>query len=171
MEEARAWSDIGLGRQRWIPANATTRTERKSHARVAATRDLPGKQVCASDLDHGAATTEPLETSTSRRRRRRSPFPLPRPAPDTPTSHSVSLYPTTYASSSLIFALCRGFSPSGLSSPFVSLSTCRIFRLCSFPLTCFAVLHLKPILCPEVCVRVYVCPDTFSGVYLAIGPV
>lgn len=55
------------------------------------TRESPGKWTQTSDLSHGAATTEPLETSTSRRRPPFSLFTASRSRhPDNPFDLSLS---------------------------------------------------------------------------------
>jgi len=82
----------------------------ESHARVAATRNSLAEQ--RSDLNHGAATTEPLETSTSRRRRRSSLLSAvsrSRHPDSSSTSLSLSLsHPPMHLH--LSFSLSRGFS-------------------------------------------------------------
>lgn len=118
---------------------------------MAPTRESPeGRRwTRASDLSHGAATTEPLETSTSRVR---PPFPSPRPAPDTPTTRlaflSISLYSFSVSRSRSLFLV--GFSP------FDHLSTSTETRrraLCSFS---FARTFLRRVsLLRYACIPVY----------------
>lgn len=142
VEEPSVWSDATARRRqetRWTAKGDETRRnetngtrERKSNARVITTRESPGKWTRTSDFSHGAATTEPLETSTSRRRPPLLSATSRSRHPDSPFDLSLSNH---YPFSSLVLArLFRhcGFSSYGISSASVSLFLNRslpMFRL------------------------------------------
>lgn len=179
VEEPRAWSDAGNATRR----DGTNGTK-KSRARGRATRESPeGKRwVRASDLSHGAATTEPLEPPLQPPPLVVSVLPsLPScPAPDTPTqpvwpfSLSNHLYSFSISPFSLPVPrrlLSLRYLLSSPSPPLRLHLDRDHLALCSFSFTCIAYLRrLSLLVLGYACMRVYTSlSDTFSDVYFAIG--
>lgn len=145
-------------------------TNGRRNARVSTTRESPGKWTRTSNLSHGTATTEPLETSTSRHR---SPFSLSRPAPDTPTACLTSLYPiiiSVFVSQSCSPFLAIVASFPLVSSPSISFSQSKLASTALFFLLHSLVLSPRDSLCPQVYIHACVRDFTHACIYTCMTP-